>query len=441
VVPRLSVVNSAPTASLASTPQLTRQPPSSFVAPSVVHASSPRERAGYGWAVGVVAATAVLHAVLVRGLGAAPGCALFLPAVAIVAVRFSTAAGLVTAALSLALAELAPWPALAGPRGGVARLLDGGLFAVCSLLMIALAQQLRGARSRGHADRQLAEDAQRLSRASQSTLDLATEEYRGLLLEARQSRDRAERAARLEHAILEFFGHDLRSPLVSVVGFSDLLAQHPEETQTRDRAVQTIARNARRLKEILDELMDASSVLAGRVRLELTTVDLSAEIESAVALASSAARIKDVKLDLAPAGRALPVHADPRRLRQILRYLLSNATEASPIGEAVGVAIRERDGQVEVEATDRGDGFDAQAVQPLLDGVGRKDPAHARAAGRSGLELALLTALVELHGGSFRAERAAPDGGATLTITLPAESSEPTHSQTQKPDPAQDETR
>jgi len=224
-----------------------------------------------------------------------------------------------------------------------------------------------------------------------------------------------ERVNQLKDDLLETLAHELRTPLNAVLGWAELLLSRSAEDSDQRRGLTAIARNARAQARLLDELLDASCIVSGKLRLDMRRLDLRDAVEAAVASARPAARAKEIALHTHVEPLAEPVDGDPHRVQQIVGNLLSNAVKYTPRGGAIDVALRRAGAHVEIRVTDTGIGIAPQVLPHVFDRLRSTTPRHSGL----GLGLAIVRQLVELHGGTVRAESAGLERGATFVVALP----------------------
>jgi PAS domain S-box-containing protein len=232
--------------------------------------------------------------------------------------------------------------------------------------------------------------------------------------------ENAERANRLKDEFLATLSHELRTPLTAIVGWSEVLGNPKLDPVTALRAVEVIRRNAHMQVQMVDDLLDVSRIITGKLRLNAQPVDLGAVIIAAVDGLRPAAEAKEIRLQLqldAPAG---VVSGDPDRLQQVAWNLISNAVKFTPRGGRVIVRLERVESHVEVTVSDTGIGIAPEFLPHVFDRFRQADATYTRAHGGLGLGLAIVRQLVELHGGSVRVDSAGEGLGATFTVILPS---------------------
>jgi hypothetical protein len=238
-----------------------------------------------------------------------------------------------------------------------------------------------------------------------------------LLARERETRARAEEANRSKDEFLATLSHELRTPLNAVVGWAHVLRDEQSSPVERARAVETILRNARLQAALIDDLLDVSRIVRGGLRLQVGRVDVARVFEAAVEGARPAAEAKGVRLGLRVEPGGCEAGGDAQRLQQVAWNLVSNALKFTPAGGAVAVVARREGAEVVVEVRDDGRGIAAEALPRLFERFWQVD---VRSQGGLGLGLAIVKHLVELHGGTVRAESEGEGRGSTFTVRLPA---------------------
>ena len=245
----------------------------------------------------------------------------------------------------------------------------------------------------------------------------AEEERTSLLASERAARSEAERAARLKDEFVSTLSHELRTPLNAIVGWVGVL-KHNHDADTLDRGLNVIDRNLRRQAQMIDDLLDMSRIIAGRMRLDVQRVDLAGIIDEAVSSAQAAADAKGVRLMTALSSTAL-VHGDAGRLQQIVWNLVTNAIKFTPKDGVVKVTLRRLGGHVQVEVTDSGQGIPSDFLPHVFQRFRQADSSVTRRHGGLGLGLAIVKNLVEMHGGSVEAASEGEGQGSTFSVRLP----------------------
>lgn len=246
------------------------------------------------------------------------------------------------------------------------------------------------------------------------------EDRERLLNRAREAQRQAEEASRMKDEFLAMLSHELRTPLTAVLGWLKLARTGRLDDAQRDKALETVERNARLQAQLIEDLLDVSRIVTGKLEREGGTAYLDEVVESAIdsARAGASPRSISIRADIAP-GR-WPVLGNSARLTQIFNNLLSNAVKFSPDGAAVDVRLERAPGGVRVTIADEGEGLAPEVVPVVFDTFRQADSSIRRKHGGLGLGLAIVKSLVELHGGSVAAQSAGLGRGAAFAVTLPA---------------------
>jgi len=245
-----------------------------------------------------------------------------------------------------------------------------------------------------------------------------SEERRRLLDAEQAARREAERANRIKDEFLATVSHELRTPLTAILGWLELYHAAATNEATRTRAVDTITRNARALRQLVDDILDVSRIMNGKLELQVGAVHVAAAIEGAIESLRPAAIAKGVRLDASLDPDAL-VTGDAQRIQQVVWNLLSNAVKFTPRDGAVKVTTEHRGGAIAIVVADTGQGLTPDFLPHAFDRFRQADPGSTRLHGGLGLGLAIVKHLVELHRGSVHAESEGPGKGATFTVVLP----------------------
>jgi len=227
----------------------------------------------------------------------------------------------------------------------------------------------------------------------------------------------AQEASRLKDEFLGIVSHELRTPLTAIFAWVRLLRSRKLDAEKAARALETIERNARAQSQVIDDLLDVSRIIFGKVRIDRRPLELAAVIEAAVESVRPMARSRGVHLHVEPTGAL--VLGDPQRLQQIARNLLDNAVKFTPSGGRVDVSVEVNGGMVNVRIRDSGAGIGAAFLPHVFERFRQADSSTTRPHGGLGLGLAIVHHLVELHAGTVRAESAGEGRGSTFTFSLP----------------------
>jgi signal transduction histidine kinase len=241
-----------------------------------------------------------------------------------------------------------------------------------------------------------------------------------LLRREQQARREAETANRLKDEFLATLSHELRTPLNAIMGWTSLLRSGELDPATRDRALATIARNARLQAELVDDVLDVSRIIAGQFRIKLAGLELGPVVLAALEAVRPAAQAKQVQIDAAVEPGLSNVAGDASRLQQVAWNLLSNAVKFTPAGGRVEVRLANGHGRVELAVSDTGIGIDPAFLPHVFERFRQGDASPTRAYGGLGLGLAIVRHIVELHGGSVEVRSEGRGRGATFVVKLPA---------------------
>jgi len=247
------------------------------------------------------------------------------------------------------------------------------------------------------------------------------EAERTKLLEREQkARQQAEEASRMKDAFLATVSHELRTPLNPILGWAYNLRMGAVEPDLLQEGLESIERNARIQSQLVEDLLDVSRIVSGKLNMNVQPVHLQRVIEAAVESVHLAAQAKRIELVLHFESEVPLVVGDPGRLQQVFWNLLSNALKFTPEEGRIEVRLRQTDSHVEASVTDSGDGIPSDFLPHVFDRFSQADSSVTRKHGGLGLGLAIVRHLVELHGGTIRAESAGAGRGATFSLQLPA---------------------
>ena len=276
--------------------------------------------------------------------------------------------------------------------------------------------------------RSLKEEAQALreardtleERIAERTAELAeANRTLGLMLEREQvARGAAESINRLKDEFLATLSHELRTPMNAILGWAHMLESGAMSRDKVARAASVIKSNSKAQVQLIEELLDVSRMIGGRITLVPETVDVRSIVEAVLESARPDADAKGLRLD-AVLHPMPPLVADKGRLRQIVWNIVSNALKFTPQGGEIRVELGNVDGHVEIVVADTGIGIDAAFLPRIFERFAQADSSSTRAHGGLGLGMAIVHHLVELHGGTVHAASAGANQGATFTVRLP----------------------
>jgi PAS domain S-box-containing protein len=245
-----------------------------------------------------------------------------------------------------------------------------------------------------------------------------------LLIRERIARADAEKANRLKDEFLATLSHELRTPLNAVIGWSRILKAGRLDNESSEHAIQVIERNAWAQKQIIEDILDVSRVITGKLQLHLGPVDLIAVANAALDAVSPALEMKDIRVETNFQTGMKMIAGDVDRLQQVIWNLLSNASKFTPVGGTIGVRVMQDETYAEIEVRDTGPGIAAEFLPHVFERFRQADGSTTRTHGGLGLGLAIVRHLVELHGGLISAENVSTGSGAIFTVKLPLPSSE-----------------
>ncbi|MBD1847771.1 PAS domain S-box protein [Cyanobacteria bacterium FACHB-63] len=247
----------------------------------------------------------------------------------------------------------------------------------------------------------------------------AAQEREELLAREQAARREAEQANRIKDEFLAVLSHELRSPLNPILGWSTLLLNNKLDVAKTTQALTIIQRNAKLQSELIEDLLDVSRILQGKLNLNVAPVNLAISIREAMETVRLAAEAKSIQVKASLAEDVGLVLGDATRLQQIVWNLLSNAVKFTPSGGQVNVQLEHVDSSAQITVSDTGQGITPDFLPYVFDYFRQADGATTRKFGGLGLGLAIVRHLVELHGGTVRADSLGEGQGATFTIQLP----------------------
>jgi len=252
-------------------------------------------------------------------------------------------------------------------------------------------------------------------------VEAAGQEREEILEAERGARMAAQRATRVKDEFLATLSHELRTPLTSILGWTQILLRSGLREVPADvaKAIAVIDRNARAQVHLINDLLDLSRIMTGKIRLDLQPVSLSEAVEAAVESARPAAEAKDIRMTVTLDPAKAVVRADSGRIQQVVWNLLTNAIKFTPKGGSVQVSSQRVGSQVQLSVSDDGIGIPVNFLPHVFDRFSQNDSSTTRAYGGLGLGLAISKQLVELHGGSIRATSAGEGLGSTFFVELP----------------------
>jgi signal transduction histidine kinase/ActR/RegA family two-component response regulator len=250
-------------------------------------------------------------------------------------------------------------------------------------------------------------------------LVLADTEKRQLLENERIARSEAERASQLKDEFLATLSHELRTPLNAILGWSQLILNGNMKQEDVHRGLETIERNARAQNKLIEDLLEMSSIISGKVRLDMQVLDMPGMVDAAVESVRATAQAKGIKLVKTIDYRVQPISGDSNRLQQVFWNLLSNAIKFTPRDGKIEIIVKQVSSSLEISIHDSGLGISPDFMPYVFDRFRQADASLTRQYSGLGLGLAIVKQLVELHGGTVRAESAGIGQGASFYVDLP----------------------
>ena len=226
-------------------------------------------------------------------------------------------------------------------------------------------------------------------------------------------------ASRLKDEFLASLSHELRTPLNAILGYARLLRTGVFAAEKHDKAIETIERNATSLTQIVEDILDISRIVSGKIRLDVQPVDLPDVVRNALDAVTPAADAKNVRIETVLDPHASPISGDPERLQQVLWNLLSNAVKFTEKGDKVQVLLQRVNSHVEVAVSDTGIGISSEFLPHVFERFRQADAGIGRERGGLGLGLSIARQLTEMHGGTIEVASGGPGQGSTFRVKLP----------------------
>lgn len=240
-----------------------------------------------------------------------------------------------------------------------------------------------------------------------------------LLASERAAREEAERISKIKDEFLATLSHELRTPLNAILGWTQILKMGSRSSEDLDQGLAVIERNTRIQTQLIEDLLDMSRIISGKLRLDVQRVELASIVEAAIESMSPAFEAKGIRLQKVLDSAGGIVMGDPNRLHQVFWNLLNNAMKFTPKGGRVQVLLERVNSHVEVTVIDTGSGIKPEFLPHVFDRFQQADSSTTRQYGGLGLGLAIVRHLVELHGGSVRAKSPGEGQGSTFIVMLP----------------------
>lgn len=255
------------------------------------------------------------------------------------------------------------------------------------------------------------------------TIDISEEkmiesEREQLLMSEKNARSEAEQANRMKDEFLATLSHELRTPLSSILGWSRLLKEGQITGEQANRAIETIERNAKSQAQLIEDVLDVSRIVSGKMRLEVRPVDLASIIDTSIDAVRPAAEAKNIRLQRVTDSNVM-IAGDADRLQQVIWNLLSNAIKFTPKDGRVQIKMERINSHVEVTVADDGLGIEPDVLPFIFERFRQSDSTTTRQYGGLGLGLAIVRHLVELHGGTVQAASDGLNCGSVFTVAFP----------------------
>jgi len=247
----------------------------------------------------------------------------------------------------------------------------------------------------------------------------AEQERDRLLQTERLARQEAEIANRIKDEFLAVLSHELRTPLNPILGWAKLLRNRKFDEKTTKQALETIERNAKLQTQLIEDLLDVSRILQGKLSLNVCPVSLVMVVQAALETVRLAAEAKSIQIHTVFDPNIGQVMGDPNRLQQVVWNLLSNAVKFTPAAGQVQIEVKEIDGQAQIQVSDTGKGITPEFLPFVFDYFRQADGTTTRKFGGLGLGLAIVRQVVEMHGGTVKADSPGEGLGATFTVRIP----------------------
>ena len=246
------------------------------------------------------------------------------------------------------------------------------------------------------------------------------EREREHLLDAeRNARAEAQRVNQLKDEFLATLSHELRTPLNAIMGWAQLMGLGSMNEDEMREAGRAIERNARTQKQLIEDLLDMSRIISGKLRLDVQQLEPVSVVETAIETIRPSAAVKEIRIEKILDPLAGPISGDPARLQQVVWNLLSNAVKFTPKGGKIQVRLERVNSHIEVSVSDTGQGIDPDFLPHLFERFRQADASTTRKHGGLGIGLAIVKEIVELHGGTVRAKSAGAGKGAVFVVILP----------------------
>jgi PAS domain S-box-containing protein len=233
-----------------------------------------------------------------------------------------------------------------------------------------------------------------------------------------RAKKEAEAATEAKNEFLSIVSHELRTPLNAILGWTQMLESGSLDAEHTRRAIETIGRNARAQNQLIEDLLDFSRIVSGKLRLEIGRVDLAEVVRAAIEVVKPSAQSKEIELN-ADLPANVFISGDAARLQQVVLNLLTNAVKFTPLNGRVEIKLARIESNAEISVRDTGSGISAEFLPHVFERYEQADKTKTSRNSGLGLGLAIVRRIVELHGGTIRAESPGEGFGATFTVRLP----------------------
>jgi signal transduction histidine kinase len=251
---------------------------------------------------------------------------------------------------------------------------------------------------------------------ARKTLELEREE---MLARERRLRTEADEASLAKDHVLALLSHELRTPMTTILGWASFIRSGMADPATAQRGVESIEQASRMQSRLIDELLDVSRIVTGKMLVDKQVLDVSSVVRNAVEVIQPAAQSASIEVHADLGGGPVFVDGDATRLQQVVWNLLSNAVKFTPRGGRIDVVIADRDDAVEIRVRDSGIGIDPEFLPYVFERFRQAEDGPSRRYGGLGLGLSIVRHLTELHGGSVHARSEGPGQGAEFQVRLP----------------------
>ena len=262
--------------------------------------------------------------------------------------------------------------------------------------------------------------------ADVTRLKQAEREREQLLRLEHTARKQAESANRMKDEFIATLSHELRTPITPILGWTQLLRNRAPDGASLQRGLNVIEQNARSQAKLIEDLLDVSRIVTGKMRLKIQTVQVQPIIQAAIDAVQHAADAKNVRIEIKTDRAPLQIAADPDRLQQVVWNLLSNAIKFTPRGGTISISAEQAGDEMRIVVRDTGEGIDPEFLPHVFDRFSQADGTNVRTHGGLGVGLSIVRYVVELHGGNVIVESLGKGHGATFTVILPAKAAETT---------------